>query len=208
MHSYTLHDRDLYMSIIKHICTISFGTVITAMTLTGCLSTKPYQPPKNSETATLTYEIDPSTFYAPKRFTKHGYMERVDIQLIPSVAHIILLGGGEGKTLYMTSETRGTVRDINVMEANKPLRFSFEHKMVKGLGEWPLLCVTTVEATLEPNQTYVLKGKTINENFRTEKTLRTLFDEVETEDRSCQVQIINTNTNAVIADSGMIPFKR
>ena len=196
------------MSTIKHICKISFGTVITAVMLTGCLSTKPYQPPQNSETATMTYEIDSSTFYAPERFTKHGYMERVDIQLIPSVAHIIFLGGGEGKTLYMTSEMRGDMREINLMEANKPLRFSFEHKMVKGLGEWPLLCVNTVEATLEPDQTYVLKAKTISTNFRTEKTLRTLFGEVETEDRSCQVQIINTNTNAVIADSGMTLFER
>lgn len=186
---------------------LSVTLSLAAVMLTGCVSTKPYQPPQHSETATMTYEIDPSTFYSPERFTEKGYLERVDIKLIPSVAHIIFLGGGEGKTLHMTSKTYGAVRDINLLEANKPLRFSFEHKMVKGLGEWPLLCVNTVEATLEPNQTYVLKGKTISTNFRTEKTLRTLFGEVETEDRSCQVQIINTDTNGVIADSGLMPFK-
>lgn len=171
---------------------------ILAITLTGCLSTKSYEPSKSAATATLTYEIDPASFYSPTYFVKNGYKERVDIQLKHSRT--------VPDTIYMNLAGVGGFAEINVVEANTPLTFIFEHKMIKGLGDWPLLCSTSVATELEANKEYILKAKTIVENRRTEKSI--LGIQIEKEDTSCQVQIVDIQTNAVVTDSGMIPFKK
>ncbi len=183
---------------------------VLAITLTGCLSTKPYQPPKNAATATLAYDINPASFYSPARFVDKGYLERVDIQLVPSPLSVALAVNSSPKTIYMNLAERGVISEINTFEANKKLRFSYQHKMVKGLGDWPILCVATVEATLIPNGNYILKANTTTENFRSKTNF--LGEKVEAEDTSCQIQIIDTNTNKVIAAENtkvfekMIPF--
>ncbi|WP_367108806.1 hypothetical protein [uncultured Psychrobacter sp.] len=183
---------------------------VFAITLTGCLSTKPYQPPKNAATATLTYDINPASFYSPARFVDKGYLERVDIQLVPSPLSVALAVNSSPKTIYMNLAERGVISEINTFEANKKLRFSYQHKMVKGLGDWPILCVATVEATLIPNGNYILKANTTTENFRSKTNF--LGEKVEAEDTSCQIQIIDTKTNKVIAEENtkvfekMIPF--
>lgn len=183
---------------------------ILVVTLTGCLSTKPYEPPKNTTTAKLTYDIDPATFYAPARFIDKGYVERVDIQLVPSPLSIALAVNGKAETVYMNLAKQGGFSEINTFEANKKLRFSYQHKMVKGLGDWPVLCVVTVEATLVPNENYILKGHSTTKNFRSKTNF--LNEKVEAEDTGCQIQIIDTQSNKVIAENTtqvfekMIPF--
>nr|WP_317198804.1 hypothetical protein [uncultured Psychrobacter sp.] len=183
---------------------------ILAMTLTGCLSTKPYQPPKNASTATLVYDIDPESFYSPARFIDKKYAERIDIQLVPSSLSIALAVNNRPDTVYMNLAERGAFNEINVFEANKKLRFSYQHKMVKGLGEWPLLCVVIVETVLVPNGNYILKAGTTAENFRSKVNF--LNEKVEAEDTSCQIQIIDAKSNKVVAENRtqtfekMIPF--
>ena len=179
---------------------------ILAITLTGCLSTKPYQPPKNAATATLAYEIDSVSFYSPDRYINQGFKERIDVQLVPSVARTVLLGGGAGKNIYMNLAGYGVHNDINTFEANKKLRFSYQHKVVKGLGDWPLLCVVAVDATLEPNKNYVLKANTTTENFRSKTNF--LNEKVEAEDTSCKIQIIDKETNRVIAEENTKVFEK
>ncbi len=183
---------------------------ILAVTLTGCLSTKPYEPPKNATTAKLTYAIDPASFYSPARFIDKGYVERVDIQLVPSPLSIALAVNGKAETVYMDLAERGGFNEINTFEANKKLRFSYQHKMVKGLGDWPILCVVTVDAILVPNENYILKGNSTTKNFRSKTNF--LNEKIEAEDTGCQIQIIDTQSNKVIAENTtqvfekMIPF--
>ena len=179
---------------------------ILASALTGCLSTKPYQPPKGAATATLTYEIDPASFYSPTYFVKNGYKERVDIQLLPSSLSVALAVNSKEKTVYMNLGQPEGFHEINTFEANKKLRFSYQHKMVKGLGEWPLLCLNSITTELEANKKYILKAKTIVENKRTEKSI--LGIQIEKEDTSCQIQIVDIQTNTVVANSGMVLFKK
>lgn len=179
---------------------------ILASALTGCLSTKPYQPPKGAATATLTYEIDPASFYSPTYFVKNGYKERVDIQLLPSPLSVALAVNSKEKTVYMNLGQPEGFHEINTFEANKKLRFSYQHKMVKGLGEWPLLCLNSITTELEANKKYILKAKTIVENKRTEKSI--LGIQIEKEDTSCQIQIVDIQTNTVVANSGMVLFKK
>ncbi len=176
---------------------------ILAVTLTGCLSTKSYEPAANTQTATINYDIDPSSFYSPNRFTKQDFIERIDIQL----KHSRL---GAPDTINMELKDKGSFRQLNIVEANKPLTFTYEHKVVKGLGDWPLLCVVAVEVTLKPNGNYMLKGNTTAENFRSK--INFLNEKVEAEDTTCQIQIIDTKSNKVIAENRtqvfekMIPF--
>lgn len=183
---------------------------ILAIALTGCLSIKPYEPPRNAATATLAYEIDPASFYGPARFIDNGYAERVDIQLVPSPLYIALAVNGQAETVYMNLGERGAFNEINTFEANKKLRFSYQHKMVKGLGDWPILCVVTVEATLVPNGSYLLKDNTTTENFRSKTNF--MGEKIEAEDTGCQIQIIDTKSNKVVAENltpvfeKMIPF--
>ena len=179
---------------------------ILASALTGCLSTKPYQPPKGAATATLIYEIDPASFYSPTYFVKNGYKERVDIQLLPSPLSVALAVNSKEKTVYMNFGQPEGFHEINTFEANKKLRFSYQHKMVKGLGEWPLLCLNSITTELEANKKYILKAKTIVENKRTEKSI--LGIQIEKEDTSCQIQIVDIQTNTVVANSGMVLFKK
>lgn len=179
---------------------------ILASALTGCLSTKPYQPPKGAATATLTYEIDPASFYSPTYFVKNGYKERVDIQLLPSPLSVALAVNSKEKTVYMNLGQPEGFHEINTFEANKKLRFSYQHKMVKGLGEWPLLCLNSITTELEANKKYILKAKTIVENKRTEKSI--LGIQIEKEDTSCQIQIVDIQTNTVVANSGIVLFKK
>lgn len=181
-----------------------------AITLTGCLSTKPYSPPKNSATATLTYEIAPASFYGPTRFIDREYIERIDIQLVPSPLSVALAVNGHPKTVYMDLGKRGSFNEINIFEANKKLRFSYQHKMVKGLGDWPILCVVAVDATLEPNGDYLLKGNTTTKNFRSKTNF--MGEKVEAEDTGCQIQIIDRQSKKVLSEANkeifekMIPF--
>ena len=183
---------------------------VLAITLTGCLSTKPYAPPKNAAKATLTYDIDPASFYSPARFIDKGYAERIDIQLVPSPLSIALAVNGNAETVYMNLAKRGAFSEINTFEADKKLRFSYQHKMVKGLGDWPILCVVTVETTLVPNRNYILKGNTTTANFRSKTNF--LNEKVEAEDTSCQIQIIDVQSNKVVVEKStqvfekMIPF--
>lgn len=171
---------------------------VLAIMLTGCLSTKSYEPSKSAATATLNYEIDPASFYSPTYYIKNGYKERIDIQLKHSRTGL--------DTIYMNLAELGSFAEINVVEANKPLSFIFEQKMVKGLGDWPLLCSTFITTELEANKEYKLKAKTTVENRRTEKSI--LGIPIEKEDTSCQVQIVDIQTNKIIADSGMVAFKK
>lgn len=183
---------------------------ILALGLTGCLSTKPYQPPKNAATATLVYDIDPLSFYSPTRFIDKGYVERIDIELVPSPLSVALAINGDAKTVYMNLPKRNFVSEINTFEAGKKLRFSYQHKMVQGLGDWPLLCVAAVDVNLTPNRNYILKGNTTIENFRSK--INFMGEKVEAEDTSCQFKIIDTQSNKVIAEGHtqkfekMIPF--
>ncbi|MEN6670223.1 hypothetical protein AAJP47_07600 [Psychrobacter sp. B38] len=183
---------------------------VLAFGLTGCLSTKPYQPPENATTATLTYDIDPSSFYSPARFIDKGYAERIDIELVPSPLSVALAVNAKAKTIYMNLPKRDFVSEINTFEAGKKLRFSYQHKMVQGLGDWPLLCVVAIDVTLLPNRNYILRGNTTTENFRSKTNF--LGEKVEAEDTSCQFKIIDTQSNKVIAEGStqkfekMIPF--
>lgn len=180
--------------------------LMLAITLTGCLSTRPYEPPRNSDTATLAYEIDPASFYSPTRFIDKGYAERVDIQLVPSPLSIALAINGQAETVYMNLGKRGTFNEINTFEASKKLRFSYQHKMVKGLGDWPILCVVNVEATLVPNGSYLLKGNTTSENFRSKTNF--MGEKIEAEDTGCQIQIIDTKSNKVVAENRTPVFEK
>lgn len=192
----------------------SYKTIIIlpllAATLTGCLSTKPYEPPKNADTATLAYDIDPASFYSPARFINKGYAERIDIELVPSPLSVALAVNGKAKTIYMNLPERDFVSEINTFEAGKKLRFSYQHKMVQGLGDWPLLCVAAADVTLIPNRNYILKGNTTTENFRSKTNF--MGEKVEAEDTSCRFRIIDTQSNKVIAEGStqkfekMIPF--
>lgn len=183
---------------------------VLAITLTGCLSTKSYEPPRNSATATLTYDIDPASFYSPARFIDREYAERIDIQLVPSPLSVALAVNSSPKTVYMDLGKRGSFNEINTFEANKKLRFSYQHKMVKGLGDWPILCVVAVDATLAPNGDYLLKGNTTTKNFRNKTNF--MGEKVEAEDTGCQIQIIDRQSNKVVAEASkevfekMIPF--
>lgn len=184
--------------------------LVLAVTLTGCLSTKPYEPPTNAAIATLAYDIDPATFYAPARYIDKGYAERVDIELVPSPLSIALAVNNKPETVYMNLAKRGAFSEINTFEANKKLRFSYQHKMVKGLGDWPVLCVVTVEATLVANGNYLLKAHSTAKNFRNKTNF--INEKIEAEDTSCQIQIIDTQSSKVIAENTtqvfekMIPF--
>lgn len=179
---------------------------VLAITLTGCLSTKPYEPPRNADTATLAYEIDPASFYSPARLIDKGYVERVDIQLVPSPLSIALAVNGQAETVYMNLGKRGAFNEINTFEANKKLRFSYQHQMVKGLGDWPILCVVTVEAILVPNGSYLLKGNTTSENFRSKTNF--MGEKIEAEDTGCQIQIIDTKSNKVVAENRTSVFEK
>lgn len=169
---------------------------IAAALLSSCVSIKPYEPAKQSATASLTYDIAPSTFFAPELWINSGYKERVDIQLATSrISH--------PKTIYMKLADSGVAREINTIEANRPLRLSFEHKMVQGLGKWPMMCATKpLQVTFKPGHHYQLKAKTVV-NYRPSQ----FFKDVETFDASCQAQIVDIQTKEVIADSGMNKFK-
>lgn len=179
---------------------------ILAATLTGCLSTKPYQPPTNAATATLTYEIDPESFYSPDRFVDKGYIERVDVQLAPSPLSVALAVNGKEKTVYMNFGKPEGFNEINTFEANKKLRFSYQHKMVKGLGEWPLLCVVAVNATLSANRNYILQANTTTENFRSKTNF--MGEKVEAEDTSCQIKIVDIQSNEVVAEAHAQKFEK
>lgn len=175
-------------------------TIFSASTilLSGCLSTKPYQPPKNAAIAKLTYDIDPATFAVPSLYVKHGFIERVDIQLTPSRF-------AQPKTIYMYFNGKGGFRELNTVEANKQLTLTFEQKAVKGLGEWPMICSVSVPVTLKPNRTYVLKGKA--EAFNKRELTNILLKKYIDHDRRCQVKILDELTKEIVADSGMKKFR-
>lgn len=172
---------------------------ILAISLTGCLSSQSYQPSANAQTAKMSYDIDTSSFYSPNRFIDRGFIERIDIQLKHSRV-------GTPDTINMELKDLGSFRPINIIEANKPLTFTYEHKVVKGLGDWPLLCVVAVNATLTPNGNYVLKGNTTTEKFRSKTNF--MGEKIEAEDTSCQVQIIDTQSNKVIGEGRTQKFEK
>ncbi len=161
---------------------------IIFLLLNGCMTTKPYSPSKYAQTAEISYEIDDGTFSVPSPQVKYGSTDRVDIffrkSLIP-----------KDKTVYMKVAGHGTVdrHTVNKVDANKKVRFTYHHKSVKGLSPFSNICITKAYVKLEPNQRYVLKGKTVayKENKQDSRYRR-----------RCHIQIINLNTNKVVADSG------
>lgn len=164
-----------------------------ALMLSSCTSLmpKPYQAPQNAPTAHISYEIEPSTFFSPKVWVDSGYFERVDIQLKKSRV-------SKPKTIYMQFADRIGAQNITVLEANKPLWLSFEHKMVQGLGDWPMMCATkSVKVTLKPNHHYVFKAKTAVQYNNTRHLFQKAFE------TSCQFQIIDNQTNEIIVDTGL-----
>ena len=86
------------------------------------------------------------------------------------------------------------------------MNFTYEHKVVKGLGDWPLLCVVAVEATLSPDKNYVLQGNTTTENFRSK--INFMGEKVEAEDTSCQIKIIDAQSREVIAEGNTQKFEK
>ena len=129
---------------------------ITLLFLNSC-ALEPYQPPKGAPTATLTYEIESSSFFDPNSVSQRGEVERIDIEMLHGIFH-----GND--TLFMRFKDYG-YREINTIEANKEQLFYYYHRTVIGLGHWPIWCGLGIRVMFEPNQEYVLKGKTV-EGYR------------------------------------------
>ncbi len=161
---------------------------IIFLLLNGCIMTKPYTPSKYAQTAEISYEIDDDTFSVPSSQVKYGWTDRVDIFFRKSFIP-------EDETVYMKVAGRGTIdrHTVHKVDANKKVRFTYHHKAVMGLSPFSNVCITKAYVKLEPNQRYVLKGKTVayKENQQSSRYRR-----------RCHIQIINLNTNKVVADSG------
>ena len=169
---------------------------ITLLFLNSC-ALEPYQPPKGAPTATLTYEIESSSFFDPNSVSQRGEVERIDIEMLNGIFH-----GND--TLFMRFKDYG-YREINTIEANKEQLFYYYHRTVIGLGHWPIWCGLGIRVMFEPNQEYVLKGKTV-EGYRKPNFLAKLLSPHREKivDAKCQVQFIHKKSGKIIADSGLV----
>lgn len=177
----------------KNVIAGTLLSLITLLDLTACSGkTKLYSPPANSQTTTLNYSISQDSFFAPYEYIKRdGYTERVDIQFKPSRF-------AQPKTVFMALDRNITSHEVNKFEANKPLEFVYEHKAVKDLGNWPLLCMVGLrDVILKPSHSYILQGYTVKSGESTNIKLKKVAN------LKCQMKIIDNSTKEVIADTGL-----
>ena len=179
--------------IYKNSITVTTLILTTFLGLSACsVKTKLYSPPANSQTATLNYSISQDSFFAPYEYIKRdGYTERVDIQFKPSRF-------AKPKTVFMALDRNVTSHEANSFEANKPLEFTYEHKAVKDLGNWPLMCVVGLRnVILKPGHSYLLQGYTVKSGESTNIKLKKVAN------LKCQMKILDNSTKEIIADTGL-----
>ncbi|MDO5651999.1 MAG: hypothetical protein Q4G13_07710 [Moraxella sp.] len=186
----------------KTIAILSF----CALTLTACsVKTKLYSPPANNQTATLNYDISQDSFFSPHEYIKRdGLIERIDIQFKasrlakPKTVFMALDRNFTTNTVFMALDRHFAINEANKFEVNKPLVFMYEHKVVRGFGEWPMLCVVDLRnVVLKANHSYTLQGYTTQTGEITNILNRNAPV------LKCQMKIINNTTNEVIADTGL-----
>lgn len=140
------------LSLLKPLLTYSSVLLIAS----GCsIATieKPYQPPEGAPTATLTYDINPTSFSDPYNGLEKGFSERIDIYIKDS-------SSPKSHTISMQFKDR-VLKEINKLPANQPITLIYNHLSLRDLfDDWPIWCENSINVTLKPNEEYILKAET------------------------------------------------
>lgn len=186
------------LSLLKPLLTYSSVLLIAS----GCsIATieKPYQPPEGAPTATLTYDINPTSFSDPYNGSEKGFSERIDIYIKDSLSP-------KSHTISMQFKDR-VLKEINKLPANQPITLIYNHLSLRDLfDDWPIWCENSINVTLKPNEEYILKAETEFEPTETKllfgkKKVPSLF-------ASCSLHLIDKKTGKIITEQFTLPIEK